>query len=85
MGAAPASKLKVAPVFLMGPVKSSGQVKQSLCLAFEGETIVLMGFAPRDGGNALHEIEYGLGFAIFLEEHGVDDLGRVRFGEAALL
>ena len=43
-----------------------------------------MGLVPRDGGDALHEIEDAFGRAAFLGKHGLDDLSRLGLREAAL-
>jgi hypothetical protein len=43
-----------------------------------------MGLAASERRDALHEIEDALRFRIFLAQHGLDDLRRLRFGETAL-
>ena len=43
-----------------------------------------MGLAASERRDALHEIENALRFRIFLAQHGLDDLRRLRFGETVL-
>ena len=57
-------------------------LEELLRLALHFEPGVLLRLRPGDGGDALHEIEYGLRRPTFFGEDCLDDSGRLRLGEA---